>query len=88
MAACVAFYAGRYLARHELPVAGLEVEADYEFASRPTRIGRITLRVALPDGVPEQKRAGLMAVARHCTVHNTLEHPPAIDFELLCGAAR
>jgi putative redox protein len=82
LGACVAFYAGRYLARHHLPVDGLEVHASYSFAARPTRVGDITLQLRLPRGVPHQNRAALLAVASHCTVHNSLEHPPSVHIEL------
>ncbi|MET8897008.1 hypothetical protein [Streptomyces albogriseolus] len=35
-----------------------------------------------PPELPEQRRAGLLAVASHCTVHNTLHQPPEIAVEL------
>ena len=82
LAACVAFYARRFLARHHLPTEGLEVEADYATAARPARVGSITLRLQVPPGVPEDKRAALLAVARHCTVHNTLSTPPTVTLNL------
>jgi hypothetical protein len=40
------------------------------------------VRLHLPDGVPESRRGPLLAVARHCTVHNTLEHAPDVVIEL------
>jgi uncharacterized OsmC-like protein len=86
LAACVAFYAHRYLIRHGLPTNGLAVDADYEFATRPTRVGEIAIRLRLPEGIPEGKMAGLLAVASHCTVHNSLEKPPAVRIDL--GPAR
>jgi len=82
LAACVAFYARRYLDRHGLPTRGLGVDVDYEMATRPTRVGRITVRFRLPDGVPDEKLAALVAVASHCTVHNTLDNPPAFRIDL------
>ena len=82
LAACVAFYARRYLDRHGLPASGLGVDVDYEMATRPTRVGRIAVRLRLPDGVPEEKLAALVAVASHCTVHNSLENPPAVRIDL------
>jgi len=82
LAACVAFYARRYLDRHGLPTFGLGVDVDYEMATRPNRVGRIAVRLRLPDGVPEEKLAALVAVASHCTVHNSLENPPAVRIEL------
>jgi uncharacterized OsmC-like protein len=82
LAACVAFYARRYLARHDLPTEGLAVDASFTMASRPARVGEITLHITLPTGIPEEKRHALLAVASHCTVHNTLITPPSISIDL------
>jgi hypothetical protein len=50
LAGCVAHYARRYLALHDLPQKGLRVIADYDLAFRPTRVGRIRLILVVPDG--------------------------------------
>ena len=82
LASCVAFYVRRYLARHDLPTAGLEVDADFTLGSRPARVAAVDVRVTLPVGIPEERRDALLAVARHCTVHNTLMSSPdvSVDF--------
>lgn len=79
LATCVAHYARRYLARHDLPTEGLTVRADFDMADdRPARVKRVHVDLQLPDGVPFERRAALLAVAAHCTVHNTLENPPEV----------
>lgn len=78
LASCVAFYARRYLARHGLPTEGLAVESTFEMGTRPARVAEIDLRLILPEGVPAGRREALLAVAGHCTVHNTLMTPPAV----------
>ncbi len=82
LASCVAFYSRRYLARHSLPTEGLSVEAAFTMAERPARVGQINVLIDLPTGVPDDRRAALLAVASHCTVHNTLEDPPELSIEL------
>ena len=82
LASCVAFYARRYLTRHNLPEEGLAVSATAEFGAKPSRIATMTLVLTLPDGVPLDKREALLAVASHCTVHNTLTHPPEVTVRL------
>ncbi|MGQ4418423.1 OsmC family protein [Streptomyces sp. SAS_269] len=83
LATCVAFYAGRYLHRHGLPRSGLRVRAEYVMATdRPARITSVRVVVAPPPGLPEQRHAALLAVASHCTVHNTLARPPEVAIEL------
>ena len=87
LASCVAFYVRRYLARHDLPTAGLLVDADFTMASRPARVAAVTIRVNLPDGFPDAKRDAVLAVARHCTVHNTIVSAPDITIDL-AGTAK
>lgn len=82
LASCVAFYARRFLARHDLPTSGLAVTASFEMADRPARVSDITVTLTVPEGVPEGRRAALLAVASHCTVHNSLEQPPSVTVEL------
>lgn len=87
LASCVAFYARRYLARHGLPEHGLAVSATYEMASRPARVGGVSISLTLPDGVPAERRESLLAVASHCTVHNTLAEPPTVSIALASESA-
>lgn len=82
LAGCVAFYARRYLKRHDLPTEGLAVEADFRMGSRPARVARIEVRLTIPDGVPAERREALLAVASHCTVHNSLTSVPEISVAL------
>lgn len=82
LASCVAFYARRYLARHNLPTEGLAVEATFDMGSKPARVSGIQVRLILPDGVPAERRDPLLAVASHCTVHNTLMTTPEVSITL------
>jgi uncharacterized OsmC-like protein len=82
LASCVAFYARRYLARHGIATDGLAVSADFETGGRPNRVTRITMLVEPPPGLPAERRAAFLAVASHCTVHNTLADPPEIAIAL------
>jgi putative redox protein len=79
LASCVAVLARRYLERHHLPTDGLVVTAEHDVEDGRTRITDVRLVVRVPEGVPEHRRRGLLAVASHCTVHNTLRTPPRIS---------
>lgn len=82
LASCVAFCARRYRARHDLPTAGLAVTATFVMAEGPARVGEVQVDVTVPERVPDERRAGLLAVARHCSVHNSLAQPPQVTIEL------
>ena len=79
LASCVAHYAHRYLVRHGVDAAGLAVDANFTMATdRPARIASMTITVT----PPADRHDAFLAVASHCTVHNTLEHPPGITIAL------
>jgi putative redox protein len=83
MAACVAFYARRFLARHDLDAAGLRVEAAFTMSpDRPARVDAITLRLLLPQPLEPNRRRALLAVVDHCTVHNSIRIPPEVRITL------
>jgi putative redox protein len=83
LATCVAFYAGSYLTRHGYGRGDLTVSAGFVIASdHPARVSDIRVTVRVPANIPAKHRPALRAVARHCTVHNTLISKPSIMIEL------
>lgn len=82
LASCVAHYARRYLARHDLPTDGLTVTATSTMVSGPSRVGAITVALTVSEQVPPDRRDALLAVASHCTVHNSLGQPPEVTVVL------
>ncbi|HET8641422.1 MAG TPA: OsmC family protein [Pseudonocardiaceae bacterium] len=79
LAACVAFYAGRYLTRHGFSRDGLRVRTRFEMATdRPARVAAIRMTLRLPAGFPADRVRPLLAVASHCTVHNSITTAPEI----------
>jgi putative redox protein len=87
LTACVAFYAERFLARHRLDSQGLRVECDFAMsANRPARVTSIVLRLITPHPLPDHRRAALLAVVDHCTVHNSIRQAPDVRVALVEGA--
>lgn len=88
LASCVAFYARRYLVRHQIESAGLAVSASYEIGGRPVRVREFKILITPPLALPPQRRDAFLAVASHCTVHNTLTAPADVDVALAPAHAR
>ena len=84
LAACVAFYAGRYLTRHGFNRDGLGVSVDFDMADgRPARVAVVRLTVRVPADLPAERMPGLQAVVSHCTVHNSLTTPPDVTIDVI-----
>src|SRR6266545_3220659 len=76
LAACVGFYAERFLRHHDLPAEDVKVEADYEMSpDRPSRVGSIALRVNVPSDLSSEIRRAIEVVLDRCTLHSTLKRP-------------
>jgi uncharacterized OsmC-like protein len=82
LAGCVAHYARRYLNRHGIDPTGLEVACEYAVGGRPARVSEIAIRITPPAALPAERRDAFLAVASHCTVHNTLSEPAAVAITL------
>lgn len=79
LVSCVAFYTGRFLARHGIERDGLVVNCQFEMAKdRPSRVSNIDIRLDLPSGFPGEHHDRLMAVVEHCTVHNSMVQMPEV----------
>ena len=85
LASCVAFYARRYLRRHKLDATGLVVETSYRMGAKPARVDQVAISLRIPEGLPPARRDALLAVASHCTVHNSITTAPDIDIVLADG---
>jgi putative redox protein len=82
LAACIAYYAERFLRRSGLSTKGLEVACDYTWAAgSPHRVGAIDVSVDAP-GLTDERRDAFARVIDHCTVHNTLRQPPIITLDV------
>lgn len=81
LAACVAFYAGRFLRRHT--DASVSVSCAYDMsADRPARVTAVRLSVDVPTTLRDDVREGLRRAVEHCTVHNSLRQPPEVDISV------
>ena len=79
---CVALYVQQFCSARSLPCQGMRIEVDQHHAANPTRIGRFTVRVILPGGLPRSYVAMLERVARSCPAHNTLTMGAEVDVEI------
>lgn len=82
LATCIGVYVVDYCKRAGLPYEGLTMDAGWEKATNPGRIGRIEIKVNLPGKVSEEREKAILRVAEHCTVHNTITIKPEIKITL------
>lgn len=80
LAACVGFYAERFMRRHDIRPEGLAVACDFAMSDeRPARVSEIDIEMTLPVGFPPARLPALLRVVEHCTVHNSITRAPSIQ---------
>jgi uncharacterized OsmC-like protein len=79
---CVGLYAARYLQTAELDPKGLAVDLDWEFDEKKTRVGQIRVSISVPNATLGARKNALLLAAGKCTLHNTLQNPPDIEFSV------
>ena len=81
LAACIGFYAERFMRRHGLTTDGLKISCTYTWAENPHRVGGVELDLEVA-GLTQAKRVAFTRVIEHCTVHNTLAQPPLVRIKI------
>jgi len=82
VASCVGYFVGRFCARHDIPQDGLSVDAEWEMAENPHRVGQITLAIHLPHRLTPDLKGRLLKVAHGCTVHQSIAVAPTVAIQL------
>src|SRR5439155_9375616 len=72
LAACTAITIEIYAGRNDWEVGEVEVEVEYELMPRERRAW-FDVAIKLPDTLPEDQVASLVAIAAKCPVHRTLK---------------
>ena len=82
VASCVAYFVGQFCARHNISREGLTVEAEWDMAEAPHRVGRIDIGIYLPHRISAEQKERLLKVAHGCTVHQSIDVTPTIGITL------
>lgn len=86
LAVCTHSTIASWAERAKLSIADLVIEVSWTFAEQPHRVGAMTIELEWPS-LPPARREAARRAADLCTVHHTLEHPPALTTVLREPAA-
>ena len=80
VAACAHYFAAAVLHGRGMATEGLSVavEADKDRTPAP-RIGRLSIKVRLPPGVPERYYPLVERAIKGCPAYGTLRYPPDVE---------
>ncbi|MFA7097353.1 MAG: OsmC family protein [Gammaproteobacteria bacterium] len=84
LALCTYSVLAVYAETIDTPVEDLSMRVRWSYAQQPNRIDRIDMDIQWPALPPARLQAARLA-ASHCTLHHTLENPPAIATRVATG---
>ncbi len=79
---CVGYYAAEFFDARKWEGGNIEIEVSGEILPNPGRIAKISLELSVPRSLDEKHFQALLRTVSHCTIHNTLTHPPEIQIRI------
>ncbi len=79
---CVGYYVAEFFDARKWECDKIEIEVRGEILPNPARIGKISLDLNVPLSLDEKHFQALLRTVSHCTIHNTLTHPPEIQVRI------
>ena len=83
LASCVGVYVASYCKSAALNCKEMKITIKAEKVSDPNRLDNIKIEVSLPNEKLEQRHDAVLAAAKKCLLHNTIDHKPKIDITLI-----
>ncbi|MCM8814470.1 MAG: OsmC family protein [Candidatus Omnitrophica bacterium] len=81
LASCMGYYALFHCRKNKINFNGIKIEADYEKATNPDRVSKISIKILIP-GLAEEHKKGVMEAAKGCLVHQSLIQQPEISVSI------
>ncbi len=83
LGSCIAVFISHLLVRRNIDLSACRLMIDKEMADNPRRVGKISVKLDLPDNITDSDKKAILRSASHCTVHNTLHGNPQINVDII-----
>jgi ribosomal protein S12 methylthiotransferase accessory factor len=86
IATCAGIYVKGYCDARGIATETLALEMDVVHDPERERVGRLVLRIILPEGFPEKHREAVVRAANLCSVKKHIFDPPAFEISTTVSA--
>lgn len=80
---CVNMVISTYCEEHNIDARDLEVEIRYDTDEQQEHITYVAVDIEIPYGEIQNREQAIARVAKHCSVHKTIQTLNNIDFSIL-----
>lgn len=80
---CVAMVISTYCEEHGIDATDLQVEIQYETDADQANMTSIAVDIEIPNGDIENREKAIERVAKHCSVHKTIQKLDSVEFTIL-----
>lgn len=82
LGSCIGVYVVRYCQNAKLNAEGLSIGLSWKLSDDKTKIGRIDIKLSLPQADPGKRGNAVLEAARRCLIHQTITDHPEINISL------
>lgn len=83
LGSCMGFYAVKYLQARHIDASSLRLSVTAEkVTAPPARLDNIHIRIHVGVMLQAKHEKGLKKAIESCLIHQTLQHPPAMNIDL------
>ncbi len=79
---CIGVFAMKYLQTSKLDPEGMNVNVNWEYDEKKTRIAKVDISLTVPNSVIGKRKNALYQAVNSCIVHNTLKNTPELNINL------
>ncbi len=83
LASCIGVYVLAYCNNIRIDAKGMRIKITAQKLLVPSRLDYITVEISMPNAKLGKRKESLLAVARKCLVHKTIDHQPKIAIDLM-----
>lgn len=82
LGSCISVFTMPIVKRRGIDLSKCSLKLDFQMSENPKRIGKIDVKLQIPEGLTEEDKKALLKAAHLCPIHSTFHNPPEINVSI------